>query len=195
MPLPMRLRKMRGDVALGMILANVVLFFVIMTTAVVLHNNGIYTISSAEEAALALRPLAGEYAFLLFAVGIIFTGLLAIPILASSGAYALAEVRHWREGLTKKFSRAKNFYGIIIASIVVGLLINIVHVNPMQALYYAGFINGIIALPLLFVIMVIGDDGRVMGKHRHPWWVRIAGWGAILFLLCTMLAAALITIV
>lgn len=195
MPLHMRLRKMRGDVALGMILANIVLFFVIMTTAVVLHHNGIYTIDSAEDAALALLPLAGQYAFVLFALGIIFTGLLAIPILASSGAYALAEVMHWREGLTKKFSHAKSFYSIIIASIMIGLLINSVHVNPIRALYFAGFVNGIIALPLLFVIMVIGDDRRVMGKHRHPWWVRIAGWGAILFLLSLMIAAVLMKIV
>ncbi|KKP82179.1 MAG: natural resistance-associated macrophage protein, partial [Candidatus Moranbacteria bacterium GW2011_GWF2_35_54] len=156
------------------------------TTAQVLFKNGITNIESAHQAAEALRPLAGDYAYLLFAIGIIGTGLLAVPILAGSGAYALAEVMKWHEGLDKKFSRAKGFYMVIIVSILFGLLLNLLDINPIKALYYAAFLNGIIALPLLIVIMVVGDDKKIMGRETNPVWVKIFGWGAIFFIISTV---------
>jgi Mn2+/Fe2+ NRAMP family transporter len=184
-----RIGKMRTDVGTGMILANVVFFFIVLTTAQVLFKNGIHNIGSAEEAALALQPLAGQYAFLLFALGIVGTGLLAVPILAGSGAYALSELFRWREGLELKFSQAKGFYWIITLSILAGLGMNFFGINPIAALYYSAFLNGLIALPLLFVIMVIGDDKKIMGTETHPWWVRIFGWGAVVFMVVTLALA------
>ncbi|MEI6498580.1 MAG: divalent metal cation transporter [bacterium] len=176
-----RIGHMRTDVRTGMIFANLTFFFIVLTTAKVLNSNGIMAIESAEQAALALRPLAGDQAFLLFALGIIGTGLLAIPVLAGSGAYALAELMNWREGLEEKFSRAKAFYLVIAVSILIGLAINFIGINPMKALYYSAFLNGVIAVPLLYVIMVVGGDKSIMGREIHPWWVKVFGWAAFCF--------------
>lgn len=176
-----RIATMRTDTKTGMLLANVVFLFIVITTAKVLNANGITSIGSAEEAALALRPLAGDYAFLLFALGIIGTGLLAIPVLAGSGAYALAELFHWKEGLSKNFTQAKSFYMVIIISILVGLGLNFLGVSPIKALYYSAFLNGVIAVPLLYVIMIVGGDKKIMGAETHPGWVRFFGWMAFIF--------------
>jgi Mn2+/Fe2+ NRAMP family transporter len=170
---------MRTDVDAGMILANIVFFFIVLTTANVLFANGITNIESAQDAALALRPLAGDYAFLLFALGIIGTGFLAVPILAGSSAYALSELMNWNSGLEEKFSKAKGFYLVIIFSIFVGLAMNFFGINPIMALYWSAFLNGVIALPLLAIIMKIGDDKEIMGKETNPLWVRIFGWSAV----------------
>ncbi len=185
-----RVREMRTDVGAGMLLANVVFFFIILTTAQVLFKNGVTNIGSAEQAAMALRPFAGDMAYALFALGIIGTGILAVPILAGSGAYALCEVMKWHEGLELKFSRAKGFYLIIAFSIIVGLLMNLIGIEPIKALYYAAYLNGIIALPLLVAIMIVGNDKRIMGTETHPLWVKIFGWLAVV----SMIAAVLATI-
>ncbi|MDO8240406.1 MAG: divalent metal cation transporter [Candidatus Moranbacteria bacterium] len=190
--LKVRIGRMRTDVGTGMILANIVFFFIILTTAQVLFKNGITDIGSAEQAALALRPLAGDYAFLLFAFGIIGTGLLAVPVLAGSGAYALSEIMNWREGLEEKFSRAKGFYLVITVSILVGLALNFFHINPITALYYSAFLNGIIALPLLIIIMIVGDDKKIMGRETNPMWVRIFGWLSILFMVGAVIATGIL---
>jgi NRAMP (natural resistance-associated macrophage protein)-like metal ion transporter len=174
-----RIARMRTDVNTGMLLANVVFFFIILTTAQVLFQNGIRDIQSSEQAAQALRPLAGDYAYLLFALGIIGTGLLAVPILAGSSAYALAEIMKWQEGLEEKFSHAKRFYLVIIVSILLGLSLNFFNINPIKALYYAAFLNGIIAVPLLVFIMLIGDNVIIMGDERNPKWVRFFGWFSV----------------
>jgi len=184
----LRVREMRTDVGAGMLLANIVFFFIILTTAQVLFKNGITSIGSAEQAALALRPFAGDAAYLLFAVGIIGTGLLAVPILAGSGAYALCEVLKWREGLELKFSRAKGFYLIIAVSIIIGLAINFLGIEPIKALYWAAYLNGIIALPLLVAIMVVGADKRIVGEEGHPLWVKIFGWLAVAFMAAAIIA-------
>lgn len=177
-----RIHRMRTDVSTGMLLANVVFFFIVVTTAQVLFKNGITNIDSAEQAAMALRPFAGEYAFLFFTLGIIGTGLLAVPVLAASGAYALSELMKWHESLELKFSQAKGFYLVIAFSILVGLFLNFFHINPIMALYYSAFLNGIIALPLLVVIMVVGNDPKIMGKETHPGWVKFFGWLSIIFM-------------
>jgi NRAMP (natural resistance-associated macrophage protein)-like metal ion transporter len=171
-----RIRRMRTDVKTGMILANVVFFFIVITTAQVFHENGIYDIQSAEQAAMALQPLAGDAAFLLFAAGIIGTGMLAIPVLAGSGAYALSEVMKWKEGLELKFSKARNFYLVIAVSILVGLSLNFFGINPIAALYYSAFINGIIAVPLLITIFIVGNDKKIMGEETSSRWVNFFGW-------------------
>ncbi|MCX6766573.1 MAG: divalent metal cation transporter [Candidatus Moranbacteria bacterium] len=185
-----RVREMRTDVGAGMLLANIVFFFIILTTAQVLFKNGVTNIGSAEQAALALKPFAGNLAYLLFALGIIGTGILAVPILAGSGAYALCEVMKWREGLELKFSRAKGFYLIIAFFFFFGLAINFIGIEPIKALYYAAYLNGIIALPLLIAIMIVGNDKRIMGTETHPGWVKFFGWLAVAF----MSAAIIVTI-
>lgn len=189
-----RMSRMRTDVKTGMILANVVFFFIILTTAQVLFKNGITDISSAEQAALALRPFAGDWAYFLFAAGIIGTGLLAIPVLAGSGAYAVCEMMKWRESLELKFSRARGFYFIIILSILFGLALNFFHVNPIAALYYAAFINGVIAVPLLIAIMIVGNDKKIMSAETHPLWVKIFGWFGVIAMIAAIVAVIILYI-
>ena len=184
-----KISRMRTDVNTGMILANVVFFFIVLTTAQVLFKQGITDIASADQAALALRPLAGEHAYVLFAAGIIGTGLLAIPVLAGSGAYALAELMKWQEGLELKFSQAKGFYLVIAFSMVVGLSLNLFQVNPITALYYSAYLNGIIALPLLIIIMVVGNDPKVVGEETHPGYVKFFGWFAVMFMIVAVLVS------
>ncbi|MFA6160414.1 MAG: divalent metal cation transporter [Parcubacteria group bacterium] len=190
--LSFRIARMRTDVGTGMILANVVFFFIVLTASNTFFANGITDIKSAEQAAMALRPLAGNYAYLLFAMGIIGTGLLAVPILAGSSAYAIAELLKWHEGLNLKFNQARGFYLVIAVSIFVGLLLNFFQINPITALYYSAFINGIIALPLLIIIMVVGDDNKIMGKETHPKWVKFFGWLAIVFIAILILTSIIL---
>jgi|GEM_PF-15306 len=189
-----RIARMRTDVKSGMILANLVFFFIIVTCAKVLFQNGITNIETAEQAATALRPFAGNYAFLFFALGIIGTGLLAVPILAGSGAYALAEIMKWREGLQNKFTKAKGFYIIIAVSIFIGLALNFIGINSIKALYYSAWLNGVIAIPLLWVIMIVGGDKKIMGKEVHPGWVKFFGWGAVLFALAALLISVYLSL-
>jgi Mn2+/Fe2+ NRAMP family transporter len=189
-----RMSHMRSDVYTGMILANIVFFFIVLTTAQVLFANGITNINSAQEAALALAPLAGKHAFILFALGIIGTGLLAVPVLAGSGAYALAELLDLQEGLELKFLQAKGFYFVIILSILFGALFNFFQINPISALYYSAFLNGIIAVPLIYLIMKIGDDPKIMGEERHPAWVRFFGWFAFIAMLISIVAVIFLSL-
>jgi NRAMP (natural resistance-associated macrophage protein)-like metal ion transporter len=173
---------MRKDVAVGMGFSQAIMWFIIITTAGTLHVHGLTDISTADEAAQALEPLvktfphAGELSKTIFALGIIGTGLLAIPVLAGSSAYALSEEFGWKEGLSKKFKQAKGFYLIIAASTVVGLWINFADVDPIKALIYAAVINGIIAVPLLVAIMKIGNDKQILETRTNGKISNIAGW-------------------
>lgn len=184
------IKEMRKDTFTGMAFANIVFFFIVVTTASVLHGNGITKIESAAQAALALRPFAGEFAYLLFALGIFGVGLLAVPVLAGSSAYGLAELLKWREGLNRRYGKARKFYGIIILSMLVGLSLNFLGVNPIRALIYAAVINGLISPVLLYFIFKLGRDPKVMGENISPRWVNI--WGTIATYLMT--AAALLFI-
>lgn len=168
-------RDMRKDVFTGMSYANLVFLFIVITTAVVLHQNGIYTIDSAAQAASALKPLAGENAALIFTLGIIGVGLLAVPVLAGSSAYAIAELFRWKEGLSRKYDRAKGFYGVIIFSLLIGLGMNFIGINPIKALYFAAVVNGVVAPILLYFIFKIGNDKEIMGSFTNPRWVKILG--------------------
>ena len=169
------IRDMRIDTSVGMIASELVQWFIIMTTATVLFSHGVKTINTAADAAKALEPLvrsfpnSGQVAKDLFAVGVIGLGLLAIPVLAGSAAYALAEAMDWREGLSKKFSKAPGFYGVIIASTLAGLLLNFVGVDPIKALVFTAVFNGLGAAPLLLLIGLINRNRAILGDHRGGW--------------------------
>jgi len=181
---------MRSDVKSGMVFSNLVTLFIAISAAEVLFKNGITNIDTAEQAAQALQPLAGNYAYLLFSFGIIGMGLMAVPILAGACAYALSEIIGFKQGLGNKFSQAKAFYLIIVLAIIVGLFLNFVGIHPIKALYYAAWLNGVIALPLMIVIMLVGNNKKVMGQDTHPAWVKFFGWFAI----CGMTIAVFLTI-
>jgi len=181
------IHEMRKDTISGMSIANITFLFIVITTAFVLFKNGITNIETAEQAAAALEPLAGRFAALIFTLGIVGTGLLAIPVLAGASAYAIAEVFKWHEGLSLKFKKAHGFYGIIIASTLVGLLMNFIGINPITALYYAAVINGLVASILIIFILKIGSDEKIMGVHTNPRWVKIFGAIAAVFMIACSL--------
>lgn len=183
-------RDLRIDTVIGMLLSNLIMFFIIVTTASTLGAHGISDIQTADQAAEALRPLAGNFAYLLFTLGIVGTGLLAVPILAGSASYALSEVFGWKEGLYRKFGQAHGFYGIIVATILVGLLINITPIPPFKLLYYTAAFNGICAPPLMVVIMFIGRNKKIMGEHVNSAFSNVMGW--IITVLMAFCALALI---
>jgi NRAMP (natural resistance-associated macrophage protein)-like metal ion transporter len=164
---PRAVRAMRLDTVSGMLFSNIVMFFIIVTAASTLGISGITTIGTAADAAEALRPLAGDLTFVLFALGILGTGLLAVPILAGSAAYAVSEAVGWREGLYRKFHRARGFYGIIIIATIVGLLVNFLPIAPFTMLYYAAAVNGVLAPPLIIFILYIANRRDIMGVYAN----------------------------
>ena len=168
--------NMDWDTFVGMFFSQAIMFFIIITTAVTLHANGITDIKTASQAAEALRPMAGQLAYLLFAAGIIGTGLLAVPILAGSSAYAVAETAGLKEGLSKKSRRAPGFYGVIAASTLIGMLISWLGIDPIKALYYAAALNGLAAPPLMVLIILIANNGKIMGKYVNKRISNILGW-------------------
>lgn len=159
--------RMRIDTMVGMFFSNLVMFFIIVVAAATLNANGIMDVQTADQAALALKPLAGGFTFLLFTLGIVGTGLLAVPILAGSASYALAEVFGWKAGLYRKFNQAHGFYGAITLATLLGLVVNYIGVPPFKMLYYTAVVNGMIAPVLLVMILIIGNNERVMGKFRN----------------------------
>jgi NRAMP (natural resistance-associated macrophage protein)-like metal ion transporter len=160
------LRAARIDVSVGMLFSQVVMYSIILTSGTVLHSHGQAGIETAQQAAQALRPLAGPLAFLLFAVGMIGTGLLAIPVLTASAAYAVKEFFGFRGGLSETPRSRPTFYGIIVVALVVGVLMNIVNINPIQALVVTAIINGVVAPPILVLIALLARDRGVMAEHR-----------------------------
>ena len=159
------LRAMRGDVMAGMASGVFVMFAIMVTSAATLGKAGITSVGTAEQAAMALEPLAGSAAKLLFTVGILGTGLLAVPVLAGSTSYAIAETFGWREGLNLRMSQARAFYLVIMGSMVVGLVMNFVGLNPVRALYWAAIMNGLAAPPLIVMILVLSRRPHVLGHH------------------------------
>ncbi len=170
------IREMRLDTTVGMFFSNIVMFFIMVTAASTLHANGIFHIETADQAASALRPFAGDFTFLLFAMGIIGTGLLSVPVLAGSASYAIAETFGWKEGLYRKFNKAYGFYAVITFATLIGLLINFINIKPFQMLYYTAIINGIAAPPLLILIMLISNNKKVMGQYTNSAFSNIFGW-------------------
>lgn len=171
-----QVRGMRVDVWSGMFLSQVVMFFIIAACGGVLYQHGITEITTAADAAQALKPFAGDATYFLFAAGIIGTGLLAIPVLAASSSYTIAESFRWKEGLNLKLGQASAFYGIIIISMLVGLGINFIGIDPIKALIYAAVANGLVAPIILFLIVRMSSDKKIMGKWRTGRLSRMIGW-------------------
>jgi len=169
------IREMRLDTIVGMLFSNLVMFFIIIVAGSALHANGVMNIETADQAASALKPFAGEFAYLLFALGIIGTGLLAVPILAGSAAYAISESFNWNAGLGLKFRRAHGFYGVITIATIIGLLVNFTQIKPFQMLYYTAVINGLVAPPLMILIMTIANNKKIMGEHTNSLFSNIMG--------------------
>ena len=176
-------RRMRMDTIIGMVFSNGIAFFVMLTGAVVLHTAGITDVQSAAQAAEALRPLAGDFAFTLFSLGIIATGLLAVPVLASSAAYAVAEAFGWPEGLERHWREAKGFYAIIGIATIVGTGLDFTPIDPMKALYWSAVVNGVVAVPIMVAMMILSGNATVMGALPVKRKTRFFGWGAVLVML------------
>jgi Mn2+/Fe2+ NRAMP family transporter len=170
------LRRIKWDTWSGMFYSDITAFFIILATAVTLHVAGITDIKTAAQAATALRPLAGNFAFVLFALGILGVGMIGVPVLAGSAAYALAEAMNWTWGLERKASDARGFYGVIAVSVLAGLVIQYSPISPMKALFWSAVINGVVAVPLMVVIMLLVAKKSVMGKFTAPCSLVVLGW-------------------
>lgn len=170
------LRRIRWDTWSGMLYSNITAYFIILATAVTLNVAGVTDINTAAQAASALRPLAGEFAYLLFAFGILGVGLIGVPVLAGSGAYALSEAMGWHEGLERKVRDARGFYGIIAISVLVALAIQYSPISPMKALFWSAVINGVVAVPLVVVIIILVSKKSVMGDFTVSRPLAFLGW-------------------
>ena len=181
------IKKEKIDTVVGMLFCNVVFYFVILAAGATLHVSGKTDIQSATDAAQALRPLAGNFATVLFGIGLIGAGLLAVPVLTGSAAYAVAETFGWPSGLDEKPRHAKKFYAVIAASTIVGVVIDFAGINPISALFWTAVINGVVAPPLLVVVMLVANNKKVMGKRTNGLFTNIFGWLAT----AVMFAAAI----
>ena len=184
------LDDMKTDVNSGMFFSNLVMYFVILTAGVVLYGAGVKQIDTVEQAAHSLKPLAGQLSYLLFAIGVIGTGFLAIPVLAGCLSYILAETFNFSKGLDKKFYQAKPFYGMIVVSLVAGLCLQFLGITPVQALLYTAILYGLTAPVMIGVLLHIGNNKKIMGKHTNSIFSNILGW--LTLLLMTAAAVGLI---
>ena len=185
------LRRTFIDVVVGMFLSNFIMYFIILTTAATLHAHGQTDINSAREAAEALRPLAGSAAYWLFTLGLIGTGMLGVPVLAGSCAYAIAEAFAWRGSLEDKPNRARRFYAVVTAAMLVGLLLDLAGFNAVAMLFWSAVVNGVLAPPLIVLVLLLTSDREVMGKRINPPFLRWVGWATA----ATMSAAAVAMVV
>ena len=182
------LRRIRWDTWSGMLYSNVTAFFIILATAVTLHAAGVTDIETAAQAAGALRPLAGDFAYILFALGILGVGLIGVPVLAGSAGYALAEAVGWRWGLERRAGDARGFYSVIAISVLLGLGLQYSPMNPMRALFWSAVINGVVAVPLMAVVILLASRRSVMGHHVASRSLIVLGWIAT----AVMTAAAIL---
>ena len=182
--------EMKQDVDFGMLFSNIVMFFLILTTGTVLFNGGIHQIDTVEQAAQALKPLAGNLAYLLFAIGVIGTGLLAIPVLSGSLSYIVTETFGWKQGLDKKFHQAKAFYAIVAISLVLGLLLNYIGLSPIKALIYSAILYGLTAPVLIVIILHISNNKKIMGNYTNGRIANILGFAALI-----LMSAAAVTLI
>ncbi len=173
-----QLRRMRIDTLIGMAFSNLIAFFMIVAAAATLHAQGVLTIETTSQAALALKPIAGELAFVLFAAGVIGTGMLALPVLAGSAAYAVASLLHVKKGLDKTVHQAVAFYAILAVAMAVGAAISVAGLNPIRTLYWASVINAVISVPIMVAVMLAASSRKLMGRIALglPW--KVLGWGA-----------------
>lgn len=173
---PAELRRIQWDTWSGMFYSDITAYFIILATAVTLHVAGITDIQTAAQAASALRPLAGDFAFILFAMGILGVGLIGVPVLAGSAAYALAEAMSWKSGLERRATDARGFYGVIAVSVLAGMVIQYSPISPMKALFWSAVINGIVAVPLMVVIILLASKRSVMGPFTSSRPILALGW-------------------
>ncbi len=173
---PSALHRIGVDTLVGMGFSNIVALAIIVTTAATLHVHGVTDIQSSAQAAEALRPIAGDFAFALFAMGIIGTGLLAVPVLAGSSAYAIGEAMRWPRGLARQPKEAMAFYATLVLAMVVGIVINFLPVDPIRALYWSAVLNGVISVPVLAIMMLMAARLTVMGQFAITGWLRAMGW-------------------
>ncbi|HCC14089.1 MAG TPA: iron transporter [Candidatus Magasanikbacteria bacterium] len=185
---PKQIKRMRVDVWSGMFISNVAMFFIIAVCSATLFSSGITTIDTAADAANALRPFAGDFAYILFTIGIIGVGLLAVPVLAGSAAYAVSESFGWKFGLNRKLKEARAFYGVIALAVVVGIGLNFVGLHPMKALIYSAVLNGLVAPVILYFIVRLSSRKDVMGKHANKTLTTVVGWITVLCMSLTALA-------
>ncbi|WP_158913229.1 NRAMP family divalent metal transporter [Caulobacter sp. S45] len=173
---PAEFARIRWDTYLGMGLSNLVALFIVLTTAATLHTHGVTNIQTSSQAAEALRPIAGPAVFLIFALGIIGTGLLAVPVLASSAAYAVGESFGWHVGLTRKLGRAPRFYGVVALATLIGAIMNFTPLDPIKALFWSAVVNGVVAVPVMVMMMLLARRHDVMGRFTLPPLLRGIGW-------------------
>lgn len=185
------LRKLRIDVVTGMFASNLIMYFIILTTAATLNANGDTQITSARQAAEALRPLAGDAAYLLFTLGLIGTGMLGVPVLAGSSAYALAEAAAWHGSLAKKPHRARGFYSVLAAAMIVGLAIDYAGFDAVQMMFWSAVVNGTLAPPLILIVVLLTSDPGVMGKQVNSPLLRVLGWATFLIMTASALGMLL----
>ncbi len=166
----------RIDVATGMLFSNAIMYFIILTTAATLHAHGKTNIASAKEAAEALRPLAGSGAYWLFSLGVVGTGMLGVPVLAGSCAYAVSEAAAWRASLNRKVAEARRFYAVIGVAMLVGTALDLAHIDAVKMLFWSAVLNGVLAPPLILLVVLLTSDARVMGDKVNPPLLRWLGW-------------------
>jgi NRAMP (natural resistance-associated macrophage protein)-like metal ion transporter len=187
------IRDAHFDVNVGMLFSNLVMFFIIVTTALTLFAHGKTNIQTAQDAALALQPLAGELASLLFMLGMVGTGLLAIPALAGSSAYIAAEMLSFRrQGLDEPPNRAPRFYAVLVAGLLIGIALPFTHLDPIRALYWSAVLNGVVSVPLIFLVIRIANNAKAMGKWRNS--ILANAWAWVTFALMAIAAFALFTV-
>jgi Mn2+/Fe2+ NRAMP family transporter len=187
------IKIMKADVAVGMFFSQLIMWAIMVTAAGGLHTHGITDIQSSEQAAKALEPVvnsfpySGQVSKLIFAFGIVGTGMLAVPVLAGSSAYALSDTFRWKQGLSKKFKKARAFYLVIAVSTVIGLWINFSNIDPIKALVYAAVINAVIAVPILFTIMKIANDKNILGERVNGRVTNAIGWITVIIMAVAIL--------
>ena len=189
------LTRIKLDTIIGMIFSNVIAFCVMLATAVTLNEQGITNIETTKQAAEALRPIAGEFAFTLFALGIIGTGMLAVPVLAGSAAYAVADIFHWRSGLDRTLTEAKGFYAVLIFATGVGTLVDFTALDPIKALIYSAVVNGVVAVPIMAVMMLIGSRRAILGDFTLSRFHQGLGWLATLVMIAPVIALIVTSVV
>jgi NRAMP (natural resistance-associated macrophage protein)-like metal ion transporter len=170
------LRKSRNDVVTGMLFSNLIMYFIILTTAATLHAHGKTVITTAQDAAEALRPLAGNGAYWLFSLGLIGAGMLGVPVLAGSSAYAIAEAAVWRGSLADRPNLARRFYAVISVGLLLGLALDYAGINAVAMLFWSAVLNGVLAPPLIVIVLLLTNSRRVMGSRLNPRWLKALGW-------------------
>ena len=170
------LKKSRDDVVTGMLFSNVVMYFIILTSAATLHAHGKFVIATAQDAAEALRPLAGEGAYWLFSLGLIGAGMLGVPVLAGSSAYAISEAVGWRGSLADRPALAPQFYGVISVGLALGLALDYAGINEVAMLFWSAVLNGVLAPPLIVIVLLLTSSRQIMGRRLNPVWLKVLGW-------------------